>query len=77
MLRSARYLPEEGRAETEYTLIQGDRNEKKVASYRVYPYRELTALLREAGFVRVEGVSSLTGEPFAWGSKGLYLIATR
>ncbi len=77
MLRSGRYLPEEGRAETEYTLIQGDRTEKKVASYRVYPYRELTALLREAGFVRVEGVSSLTGEPFAWGSKGLYLIATR
>ena len=77
MLRSGRYLPEEGRAETEYTFIKGGRTEKKVASYRVYAYRELTRLIREAGFGRVEGVSSLTGEPFAWGSKGLYLIGAR
>ncbi len=57
--------------------IRGDRTETKVASYRVYPYRELRGLLREAGFRRLEGLSSLTGEPFAWGAKGLYLIGTR
>ncbi len=77
MLRRARYLPAESRAETDYTMIQGGRTEKKTASYRIYTYRQLMELLREAGFARVEGLGSHAGEPFAWGSKGLYLIASR
>ncbi len=76
MLRQARILPEEGRVETDYTFMKGGRTEKKTARYRVYTYRQLLELLRGAGFGRVEGLGSPAGEPFAWGSKALYFVAT-
>jgi len=77
MLWSAGYRPEEGRAVTEYTFIRGERIERKEASYRIYTYRQLLELLGEAGFGRIEGKGSLSGEPFAWGSRALHIIAVR
>jgi SAM-dependent methyltransferase len=77
LLRAGSYDPERGRADVEYTFIEGATTEVKEASYRVYGYRELAQLVREAGFGSVEGWGSLAGEPFKLGAKCLYLIATR
>jgi hypothetical protein len=76
-LRNARYDPERGRIDTEYTLIRDGRTETRAASHRIYAYRELSQLLKEAGFSGVMGFGSLTQEPFGLGSKRCLIVATR
>jgi SAM-dependent methyltransferase len=76
-LRRAELDHRAGRLEVEYTLLRGAEREVKWASYRIYTFRELLALLEGAGFGPVEDFGSLSGEPFAFGARGLYLVATR
>ncbi len=76
-LRNARYDPERGRIDTEYTLIRDGRTEARTASHRIYTYRELSQLLKEAGFTDLKAFGSLTQEPFGLSSKKCLLVATR
>ena len=78
-LRQARYDPERGRIDSEYFMIRDGRaeTENKAASYRIYTYRELSQLLKEAGFSEVKGFGSLTQEPLGLGSKRCLIVATR
>jgi SAM-dependent methyltransferase len=76
-LRAGRYDHVGGRIHTEYTCIRGNQVEKKLASQRVYSYRELCRLLEEAGFADMQGLASLTDEPFHLGARRLLLIATK
>jgi 2-polyprenyl-3-methyl-5-hydroxy-6-metoxy-1,4-benzoquinol methylase len=77
MLRKASHDPGTGQIVTEYTFIRGDVVEKKAAVYRVYTYREMVRMLRDAGFAAVEGFGSMAGEPFQLGSRNCYIRATR
>jgi cyclopropane fatty-acyl-phospholipid synthase-like methyltransferase len=65
------------RLETDYTFVRGDRVEKKFGSHRIYTYREFANLLTAAGFVDVESFGSVGGEPFAFGSQGLFFVARK
>jgi SAM-dependent methyltransferase len=76
-LSERRYEPASGRLHVDYIWIRDGRSEKRSMSARLYSYRELVGLLQEAGFTDVEGVSSLTGEPFRLGSRRLLMTATR
>jgi SAM-dependent methyltransferase len=49
-----RYDHEGGRIEREFTLLRGASVERKHLSMRLYTYRELSTLLRSAGFASVE-----------------------
>lgn len=65
------------RLDVEYTFVhEGRVVERKLASYRVYTYRELARLLEGAGFTELTSFSSLCGEPYETG-KPLYLRAER
>jgi SAM-dependent methyltransferase len=77
MLREASYDPLLGHWHTDYTFIQDGKSETKRATYRVYMYRELVAMLKRAGFGEVDGSGSLAGDPFPLGSRVLYLTATK
>jgi len=76
-IEDERYDHVRGRIVTEYTVINGDKTEKHVASHRCYTYRELCALLDAAGFTDVLSFGSASGEPFKLGSAGLFLVATK
>jgi SAM-dependent methyltransferase len=76
-LRKARHDHREGRTVSDYTLIRGDRVEKNSASYRIYTYRELSRLLQETGFDEIEAFGSTAGEPFQFGSRDCYMVATK
>ena len=75
------YDHETGRLESEWTFIhdgrQDGRTEKRWFSLRLYTYRELAALLREAGFSALRAYGSLEGEPFELGAPWLYLVAEK
>jgi hypothetical protein len=61
----------------EHTFIRGGQIEKKVMSQRIYTYRELCELLEQAGYTDLQGYGSLAGKPFTFGSKRLFLLATK
>ncbi len=70
-----RYDPLEGRVETRYTIVRGDRTETKLGSHRVYAVNELVRMLDRAGLSTVELLGSPEGEPYAIGSPRLILFA--
>src|SRR4029453_2060615 len=70
-----RYDPREGRVETRYTIVRGDRTETKLGSHRVYTANELIRMLDRAELSTVELLGSLEGELFAIGSPRLILVA--
>ena len=76
-LRNARYDPPSSRVETEYTIIRDGQTEIKSALHRIFTYRELFALVADAGFVDLQGFGGLNREPFVLGSKRLLLVATK
>ena len=63
-----------GRIEAEFTWIAGGVEETSRVSIRLYPYRELAALLRAAGFATCRGFDE-TGAPFRVGSRRLHAVA--
>jgi len=67
---------EAGRSETEWTFVENGRERTARSSLRLYNYRDLCTLLREAGFERIEGFDSMTGQPFGPGARRLALVAT-
>ena len=62
------------RVESDWTFIQGGLTEKKHLSLRLYTYRELCALLEQAGFGNHRAYGSTDFEPFGLGSTWLYMI---
>jgi SAM-dependent methyltransferase len=66
-----------GRYLSEMTIFHGTTSETKGYSARVYTYREVCAMLADAGFERCQGFGSLAGEPFRLGAKRLLLLTTR
>jgi SAM-dependent methyltransferase len=76
VLQEAAYAAGTGRVETTWSFLRGgDRGEQR-SSVRVYPLRELTDLLFEAGFSSFEALDDEL-EPFALGAERLWLIATK
>ena len=71
------YDHELSRLDTQYTFVRSDRTEKKFGSHRIYTYRELQGLLSSTGFVNCQSFGTITGEPFAFGANGLYIVATK
>jgi SAM-dependent methyltransferase len=76
-LSERRYDPVTGRLHVDYTWIRDGRTEKQSMSARIYSYREVSQMFERAGFSEVEGVGSLTGEPFKLGSKRLLMSGTK
>jgi hypothetical protein len=71
-----RWVPRTGRAENVFTVRKGDLSQTRRASHRVYTYRELAAMLEEAGFTDLQAVGSPGGEPFGLGSPTCLVVAT-
>ena len=76
-LEEREYDHETGRLESEWTFIRDGELAKRWFSLRLYTYRELAALLREAGFGAPRSYGSLDGEPFEVGAPWLYLAAEK
>jgi SAM-dependent methyltransferase len=57
------------RTEVEWTFLSsGQPAVSRHSSIRLYTFRELDALLRDAGFAAVDAYDQATGEPFAVGA---------
>jgi len=66
-----------GRLETEYTFVRDGVTDTRRGFQRAYTYRELSELLRLAGFRDVEGFGSPAGEPYKLGAPRLLLVARK
>jgi SAM-dependent methyltransferase len=76
-LMEGEYDPAAGRVSSHYTLVSGNRVEKQSAHYRVYLYRELVAMLNDAGFAVEASYGSVQKEPFKLGSPWLMVVARK
>jgi SAM-dependent methyltransferase len=72
-----RYDKATGWMESRYTITRGEASEARSARHRIYTYREVEAMLEEAGFEGIQGLGSLAGEPFGSDSTRLILVAAR
>ncbi len=70
------FVAAEGRVDTEWTFLRDGRRTTRLASIRVYPLRELTDLLREAGFTTFEARDDEL-QPFVLGAARLWLVAVK
>jgi SAM-dependent methyltransferase len=76
LLQDSRWDFERSRVEGDWTFVEDGRIRSSHSSLRVYSYRELCDLLREAGFQKFEGFDTLTGQPFTFGARRLSLVAS-
>lgn len=74
-LAENRYEPATGRVENRFTVRKGRRKVIRLASHRVYTFRELVGMLATAGLEVVATFGSLAGEPFRLGSPRLLVVA--
>jgi SAM-dependent methyltransferase len=72
-----RYDKATGWMESRYRITRGEASEARLARHRIYTYREVEAMLEEAGFEGIRGLGSLSGEPFGPGSTRLIFVAVR
>lgn len=77
VLQAMEFHPESSRILTTWTFLKGNQIETKESVIRLYSYRELLEMLKEAGFEAWEGFGSMEKEPFRLGSTRLYLVATK
>jgi SAM-dependent methyltransferase len=71
------YDPEQRRMFNEFSFTRDGETDKRSSSQRIYTYRELGALLREAGLEPVADYSSLTGEAFEPGALRLFTVCLK
>ncbi len=60
-----------------WTVVRNGNTEKRESSMRIYTYRELALMMKEAGFEHCQGYGSLNHEPFRVGHKRFYMVGTR
>lgn len=77
VLEWRRYDHETGRIDVEWTFVQNGQTTKRFSSIRLYTYRELCTLLRQAGFATFTGYSAINKNPFEFGARRLILLATK
>ena len=78
ILEERRWNAAAGRILSNWTFIDpSGAIETAELSIRLYTCRELSELLRQAGFRELRAVETLTGAPFALGARRLSLIASR
>lgn len=77
VLEERRYDQIQSRLELEWTLIEDGKVVKCPSSFRIYTYRELCQLLREAGFTDFEGYDKFSQATFRLGSRMLALVAKK
>ena len=71
------YDHESGRLESTWTFIRDERQEVRRMSMRLYTYRELIAMLEQAGFGSHDAYGDLDLTPFELGAPWLYLVTTK
>lgn len=77
VLDDRKYNIEEGRINSEWTLIKNGRFEKIDSSIRVYTYRELCRMLGDAGFRVVAAYDGKTMQKFEARSSMLLMLAEK
>jgi SAM-dependent methyltransferase len=71
------YDQAQGRMFTEYSFVRDGQTDKRPSSQRIYTYRELSGLLREAGLEPIAAYASLTTEPFKLGAQRLLMVSEK
>jgi SAM-dependent methyltransferase len=77
MLADRRYDHVEGRLHVEYTWISEGLVTRRSMSARLYTYRDIFGLMKEAGFTDPKGYGSPAREPFRVGSGRLLVTAEK
>jgi len=77
MLEERRFDIDTGRIQTTWTFASSEGISESTSSIRVYTYRELCGLLKQAGFSSFRAYETGKLEPFALGSSRLSLVAIK
>lgn len=65
---------ERSRIDATWRIFNGDEWDTRRSSIRVYTYREMVELLRQAGFTDVHGFNGHTMEPFTFGASRIVMV---
>jgi len=77
ILEERHYNYTTSRINTEWTVIQDGKENRKSTSIRLYTCHELSQLFERIGFIDLKYYGSISGETFDLGSPRLYLVATK
>lgn len=77
VLEERTFVPETGRMEVDWTIVDETAKRSHRTSLRIYPYRELAALLRSAGFATVRLLDGKTGGEFRMGAPRALIVAEK
>lgn len=75
LLEEVSWNVEMGRVDCEWTFLENGSARSCSSSVRLYSYRGLCGLLRQAGFQRFAGYETVSGSPFKLGSQRLSLVS--
>src|SRR6185295_13916334 len=73
----SRYDHEQSRIFPSFTFVRNGVEDQRSSSQRIYTYRELVALLSEAGLETVAAYGSLTEVPFQLGAHRMLLVTKK
>ena len=77
LLEERRYDHEQGRIETDWTLVSGGKVTRRKSSIRLYTYSELIRILVSTGFTHAGAFDTTTGLPFELNAARLCVVVTR
>lgn len=77
ILQERQWNHETGRIDEEWTFIKGDIKEIKYSSVRIYTYREITEMMKNAGFNSCSGYSDMSMTPFSLGGGRLFILGAK
>lgn len=77
ILQERQWNHETGRVDEEWTFIRGTARETKYSSVRIYTYKEVSDLMKDAGFTECTGYSDFEMTPYRLGGKSLFIIGKK
>ncbi|MDQ2973805.1 MAG: class I SAM-dependent methyltransferase [Acidobacteriota bacterium] len=73
----SRYDHELGRMFNDFTFVRNGIEDKRTSSQRIYTYKELTELLKRAGFETIAASASLDEQSFKLGAQRLLMLCAK
>ena len=77
ILQERQWNHETGRVDEKWTFIKGSVKETKYSSVRIYTYREVVEMMKDAGFTQCSGYSDYKMTPFHLGGSKLLMTGLK
>ncbi len=77
ILQERQWNHETGRVDEQWTFIKGTFKETKYSSVRIYTYKEVTDMMKDAGFLKCSGYADFKMTPFSIDGGKLFIAGSK